>query len=63
MNKRAKVRAALIDLDGVADVLIDERIVFQMRKNAKLDRKALAERLDELDIEVEELTVVEGFVF
>jgi hypothetical protein len=51
VNKRAKVRAALIDLEGVADVLIDEKIVFQMRKGARLDRTALAEKLAALDLD------------
>ncbi|MFG0319556.1 MAG: hypothetical protein ACF8XB_19955 [Planctomycetota bacterium JB042] len=61
MNKRAKVRAALIDLEGVLDVLIDEKIVFQLAKDARLDRKELAKRLKELELDANEPKPVEGF--
>jgi len=63
VNKRAKVRAALIRIPDVQDVLIDEQIVFQMSKNARPDADALAEKVEEFELDAGDLESTQTYLW
>lgn len=63
MKTREGVRATLLDLPGVLDVLIDDRVVFQMKPGAKLDVSGAKQALKDKEVKSTTDEKLDGFRF
>ena len=63
MKTRQGVRAALVELPGVLDVLIDGRVVFQMKAGSDLDVDKAKAILADKKVKVKSDAAIDGFRF
>lgn len=63
MATRERVRATLLKLPGVLDVLIDDRVVFQMKPGATLDVGHAKRALKEHEVASTTDQKIDGFRF